>query len=261
MAYWAGHFWGSKRSSHLGGRDLRFWLGGATVQLGSGDSLTLLSSWLGTRLPCSQSQLRTPFLQEALLTSWPTTVTSSRASPPSPPSQPWVALSGCRWGPSDGSSWAPSSSPVAWPHPEPKADVVGLWLPQTTAGCEVCRSLSQGAGAGKGKQEGQWEGNHLSLGLESAGDRAAEGPEDREAGGKRAVEGGCRRAKWGSHGVGIRRTLSPHYVGHSVCPRVCMSLSLAFRLGVLLCDNSGWQALTQGPGCYIKRPQDWWDPE
>lgn len=30
----------------------------------------------------------------------------------------------------------------------------------------------------------------------------------------------------GSHGVGIRRTLSPCYVGHSMCPRVCMSPSL-----------------------------------
>lgn len=104
---------GFKKKQPPRGRDPPIWLGGATVQLGSGDSLTLLSSWLGTRLPCSQSQLRTPFLQEALLTSWPTTVTSSRASPPSPPSQPRVALSGCRWGPLDGSSWAPSS--LQWP--------------------------------------------------------------------------------------------------------------------------------------------------
>lgn len=148
---------GVQRSSHLGGRDppdLAGWC--PPCSWGLGTPLTLLSSWLGTRLPCSQSQLRTPFLQEALLTSWPTTVTSSRA--PSPLSA--LGGLGCRWGHLMAPSWAPSSP--QWPgHPEP--GWTGLWLPQTTAGCEVCRSLSQGAGGCKGKQEGQWgRGVHLS---------------------------------------------------------------------------------------------------
>ena len=99
---------GFKEKQPPRGRGPPIWLGGATVQLGSGDSLTLLSSWPGTRLPCSG-----PFLQEALLTSRPTTVSSSRASPLSPLPQPRVALSVV-----GGSS---SFFPVASPHPEPKA--------------------------------------------------------------------------------------------------------------------------------------------
>lgn len=74
------------------------------------------------------------------------------------------------------------------------------------------------------------------------------------------MEGGCRRAKRGPHGVGIRRTLSPHYVGHSVCPRVCMSLSLPDWVCCYVITVGGKHSLP-GPGCYIKRPRAWWDPE
>ena len=130
-----------------------------------------------------------------------------------------------------------------------------MWLPRATAGSVGCGSPSRAAEWVEESNRDSGEGVSVCLlGLESAGDRAAERPEDREAAGKRAVEGGCGRAKRGSRGVGVR-TLSPRYVdwatagvsrsmSRSVSRSMCVPEPAS--LGVPLCDNSGWQAHTSG---------------
>lgn len=49
------------------------------------------------------------------------------------------------------------------------------------------------------------------------------------------------------------------HVGHSVCPRICMSLCLQ-GLSVPLCDNTGWQSHTSGTQVVHKKTLAAWGP-